>query len=314
MSGIVQARELQFVQEDNLLLSFKRGVNNKMFYTKTIGTEYTREYQNGFSFTTTAKNFQQAAAGALLFDYDNKRETLYKNSVTTTELGISIRFAPNDKFYQGATYRTPILTKYPILQLSYDKGIKGVLNSEYNYHTVRFKGEKVFYLSPFGYSDVIIEAGRTFGNVPYPLLTIHRANQTYAYQMESFNLMNFLEFVSDKYASFNIYHNFGGIVFGRIPLLKKLKWREIITFKSLWGGLDAGSRPSSDNTLLRFPVDENTKKPLTYTLENKPYIEASVGIGNVFRFVRVDYVRRINYLDNPNVSKWGIRTRFKVEF
>ena len=310
----IPGQALQFVQEDNLLLSFKRGVNNKMFYTKTIGTEYIREYRNGFSFTTTAKNFQQSAAGALLFDYDNKGETLYKNNVTTTELGISIRYAPNDKFYQGATYRSPILTKYPILQLSYDKGIKGVLNSEYNYHTVRFKGEKVFYLSPFGYSDLIVEAGRTFGNVPYPLLTIHRANQTYAYQMESFNLMNFLEFVSDKYASVNIYHNFGGIVFGRIPLLKKLKWREIITFKSLWGGLDQSSRPSSENGLLRFPVDETTKKPLTYTLENKPYIEASFGIGNLFRFVRVDYVRRINYLDHPNVSKWGIRTRLKVEF
>ena len=309
----IPGQALQFVQEDNIFLSFKRGVNNKMFYTKTIGSEYTREYYNGFSFNASVRNTQQSPAGVLSFEYSNKGENLYKNSITSTEAGFSLRYAPNDKFYQGATYRTPILTKYPILEFSYDKGIKGILNSEYNYHTVRFKGEKVFYLSPFGYSDLIVEAGRTFGNVPYPLLTVHRANQTYAYQMESYNLMNFLEFVSDKYASINIYHNFGGIFFGRIPLLKKLKWREIITFKSLWGGLDAASRPSADNLLLQFAKDENGKS-LTYTLEKKPYIETSVGIGNIFRFLRVDYVRRINYLDNPNVSKWGIRTRFKVEF
>lgn len=309
----IPGQALQFVQEDNIFLSFKRGVNNKMIYTRTIGGEYAQEYRNGFSFSVTAKNQQQSPAGVLLFDFDNKGETLYRKNITTTELGGTIRFAPNEKFYQGNTYRSPILTKYPILQLNYAKGINGLLNSGYNYHTISFKGEKVFYLSPLGYSDLIVEGGRTFGKVPYPLLTVHRANQTYAYQMEAYNLMNFLEFVSDKYASVNYYHNFGGFFFGRVPLFKRLKWREIVTFKSLWGGLDEQSKPNSENGLLRFPVDENGK-PLTYTLEKKPYIEASVGIGNIFRFIRVDYVRRINYLDHPNVSKWGIRTRIKVEF
>lgn len=309
----IPGQALQFVQEDNIFLSIKRGVNNKMIYTRTIGTEYAQEYRTGFSFSFSAKNQQQSPAGVLLFDYDNKGETLYRKHITSTELGLTLRYAPNEKFSQGATYRTPILTKYPILQLSYSKGIKGVLNSEYDFHSVNFKGEKVFYLSPFGYSDLIIEGGRTFGKVPYPLLTVHRANQTYAYQMEAYNLMNFLEFVSDKYASINYFHNFGGFFLGRVPLLKKLKWREIITFKSLWGGLDADSRPSSENGLLRFPVDEKGQS-LTYTLEKKPYIETSIGIGNIFRFVRVDYVRRLNYNDNPNVAKWGIRTRVKVEF
>jgi Family of unknown function (DUF5686)/CarboxypepD_reg-like domain len=310
----IPGQALQYVQEDNIFLSIKRGVNNKMLYTKTIGSEYSREYRNGFAASITAKNMVQAPAGVLLYDYENKGETLYRKDITSTEFGLFLRYAPNEKFYQGATYRTPILNKYPIFNLSYTKGVKGLLGSEYNYHSVNFKAEKIFYLAPFGYSDIIVEGGRTFGNVPYPLLTIHRANQTYAYQMESYNLMNFLEFVSDKYASINIYHNFGGVFLGRIPLLKKLKWREVITFKSLWGGLDNSSRPNSENGLLRFPVDENTKQPLTYTLEKKPYIEASVGIGNIFRVVRVDYVRRVNYLDHPNVVKWGIRTRVKLEY
>jgi hypothetical protein len=125
--------------------------------------------------------------------------------------------------------------------------------------------------------------------------------------------MNFLEFVSDKYASVNLFHNFGGIFFGRVPLLRKLKWREVITFKALWGGLDDKNKPDGENQLLRFPKADDSN-PLTYTLEKAPYIEASVGISNIFRVIRIDLVRRFNYLDHPNVSKMGIRARFKVDF
>ena len=309
----IPGQELQFVQEDNLFLSIKRGVNNKMIYTATAGAEYLKEFQGGFSFNLSAKNIRQRPAGALLFDYDYKGEHQFKDMITSSELGMMMRFAPNEQFYEGATYRSPILNKYPIFEVRYSKGLKGVVNGEYDYHRFQFKAEKVFYLPPFGYSDLIVEAGRTLGQVPYPLLTAHKANQTYAYQMESFNLMNFLEFVSDKYASVNYYHNFQGVFFGRIPLLKKLKWREVFTFKSLWGGIDAKNLPNSDNNLLRFPVDENGQV-LTHSLDKKPYIETSVGISNIFKVVRIDYVRRLNYTDLPNVSKSGIRARVKMEF
>jgi hypothetical protein len=125
--------------------------------------------------------------------------------------------------------------------------------------------------------------------------------------------MNFLEFVSDKYASVNVTHTFGGFFFNRIPLLRKLKWREMVSFKGLWGGLDDANRPTAENNLLYFPTDANGT-PLTYTLDKKPYMEASVGIGNIFKLLRIDYVRRLSYLDNPNVPSWGIRARVKVEF
>jgi hypothetical protein len=307
----IPGQDLQFVQEDNFLLSFKRGVNDKMFYIATGGIEYMRESRSGFAYAFSAKHTEQDPTPALLTDYTD--QTKPKPLIKTTELGLMLRYAPNEKFYEGATYRTPILTKYPIFEFWYNAGIKGVLNSQYNYNEVKLKIEKVFYISPLGISDVIVEGGRTFGQAAYPLLTVHRANQTYAYQMESYNLMNFMEFVSDKYASFNIYHNFGGIMFNRVPLLKKLKWREVFTFKALWGGLDAQNMPTVDNNLLRFPLDANGQK-LTYTLEKEPYMEASVGISNIFRFIRVDYVRRLNYLNHPGVTDWGIRTRVKVEF
>ena len=310
----IPGQELQFVNEDNFLLSFKRGVNNKMIYNTTVGVQYEKETNSGFSYNLSFKNTILQPAGALKFDYDlGDRLGIFKPNITTTQAGISLRYAPNEQFYQGVNFRTPILNRSPIIELDYTAGIKGVIESEYNYHSLHFKVEQIFYPAPFGIADVIIEGGRIFGNVPYPLLTAHRANQTYAYQMESYNLMNFLEFVSDKYASVNIQWNFGGILFNRVPLLKKLKWREVLTFKSIWGGLDDSNVPSSQNGLLKFPVDENGKTT-TFTLAGQPYMEASVGVANIFKFFRLDYVRRLNYLDHPNVSASGIRARIKLDF
>ncbi|MBK7936427.1 MAG: carboxypeptidase-like regulatory domain-containing protein [Lewinellaceae bacterium] len=305
--------DLQFIAEDNFLLSFKRGVNDKMVYNRVLGAEYLKESQSGFSYALTAKTERLMPAGNLSFQYGNPEQPQFDPEIQTTDFGIRLRYAPNEKFYQGATYRTPILNKYPIFTLWYNYGAKDLLGGEYNYHSVMAKAEKVFYVSPLGWSQVVVEGGRIFGTVPYPLLNVHRANQTYAYQLESYNLMNFLEFVSDKYASVNMTHSFGGFFFNRVPLLRKLKWREMVSFKALWGGLDESNRPTEINGLLRFPVDENGT-PLTYSLEKQPYMEASVGVGNIFKVLRIDYVRRLNYLDHPNVARWGIRARVKMEF
>lgn len=309
----IPGQELQFVSEDNFLLSFKRGVNDKMTYNRVLGVEYLKETASHFTFSLTAKTEHQTPAGVLAFQYGPTEQPQFDPEIKTTDFGVYLRYAPNERFYQGATYRTPILNKYPKFSLWYNYGAKGVLGGEYNYHSVQAKIEKVFYISPLGWSQVVLEGGRTFGTLPFPLLKIHRANQTYAYQLESYNLMNFMEFVSDKYASVNMTHSFGGFFFNRIPLLRQLKWREMVSFKALWGGLDEKNRPTADNGQLHFPTDANGT-PLTYTLEKEPYMEASVGIGNIFKVLRIDYVRRINYLDHPNVAKWGIRARFKLEF
>lgn len=298
-------------QFDNLAFSFQRGANNRMIYTKTVGLEYLKELRDGFSYSLNARRQEQEGAGLIKFDYQDGSETLTKKLITT-EVGIGLRFAPNEQFYQTPTYRTQILNKHPIINLSFSMGLKGIMGSEYNYQNLKLKVEKVFYLAPFGQMETIVEGGKTFGQVPYPLLVLHRGNQTFFYQQESYNMMNFLEFVSDHYASINIYHNFQGFIFNRIPLLKKLQWREVITLKALWGGVESKNIPTAENRLLRLPVDNGA--PLTYTLDGKPYIEGSVGIGNIFHLIRLDYVQRLNYLDHTGVAKWGIRGKVKFEF
>jgi hypothetical protein len=157
-----------------------------------------------------------------------------------------------------------------------------------------------------------LEAGKIIGKVPYPLLSIHRANQTYSYQSSSYNLMNFLEFVSDQYTSLNIDHCFNGFIFNKIPLLQKLKLREIVTFKILYGSLSKSNNPANQPGLLKFPTDADGN-PTTFSLGSKPYIEASVGISNIFKFLRVDLIKRLTYVNNPNVATIGIRVKYKFD-
>jgi hypothetical protein len=159
---------------------------------------------------------------------------------------------------------------------------------------------------------MILEGGYIFGRVPYPLLTVHRANQTYAYQLASYNLMNFLEFVSDRYVSLNIDHHFNGFIFNRLPLIKKLDLREVVTAKILYGGVRNENDPSKNPDLYKFPTDNGV--PTTFAMDKEPYVEGSVGISNIFKLLRVDVVKRFTYLDHPDIATWGIRGRVRFEF
>lgn len=306
----IPGQELQFVQEDNFLLSFKRGVNDMLLYNDFYRLDYVREFENHFSYNLGFKKWSQTPAGGL--NYLNSDNQLV-NRLTTSEVSLQLRYAPNEKFYQGKIYRVPIADRYPVFTLRYTAGLKGVLGGEYNYHNFLGSIDKRFYLSQLGYSDVTVEGSYIAGKVPFPLLDIHRANQTYAYQLNSYNLMNFLEFVSDHYVSINIDHNFNGFFFNKVPLLKRLKLREVVSFKALYGGLRNENNPNFQTGLYQLPVYENGAQR-TYALGNDPYMEGSVGVGNIFKLLRVDLVKRFNYLNNPEVSEWGIRARVKFDF
>lgn len=306
-------QQMKFLMEDNILLSIKRGVNDKIFYNKTFTLEHLNEFENHFSYTLGYKFTKQTPGGNLYFNYtDFLSHTNNVNYLNISEFYLNLRYAPNEGFYQGKTYRVPIFNKYPIFEIRYNAGMKAWGN-DYNYQTLRFNIRKRFHLSVLGYSDVIWEAGKTFGKVPYPLLNMPQANQSYSYQIESYNMMNFLEFVTDQYTSLMIDHSFNGFFFNKIPVMKKLNLREIVTCKILYGNVTKQNDPTEQSDLFRLPIETNGTR-ITYTLGETPYIEGSIGIGNIFKFFRVDFVKRFTYLDNPNVSKYGLRMRFKFDF
>jgi hypothetical protein len=309
----IPGEDIDGVPADNIWLTFKRGVNDKMYYNQKILIEHLNEFESHFSYTLGYQYVRQTPTGNLFFN-----NTDYSSGINNpTHIEISepyfvLRYAPHEQFYQGKLYRSSISNGYPVFQLQANFGLK-FLQNDYNYQNIKFSLTKRFWFSVIGYSDVIFEAGKIFGKVSFPLLDIHRANQTYSYDVLSYNLMNFLEFVSDQYTSLNIDHCFNGFVFNKIPLFKKLKLREVVSLKMLYGSLSPINDPSKQPDLLKFPLDAQGK-PSTFTFDNGPYVEGSIGISNILRYLRVDLVHRFTYLSNPNVSAWGVRVKGKFDF
>ncbi len=309
----IPGQDLQFVQEDNFLLSFKRGDNDKWLYNDLYTVSYLKEFSNHFSYSLGFRKWQQSPAGGLEYNRWEEGEEKQVTELNTSELMLELRWAPNEKFYQGKVYRIPIPGPAPVFTTRFTMGVKGLLGGDYDYQQISLNVAKRVYLSQFGYSDVGLEGGYLLGQVPFPLLSIHRANQTYSYQLNSYNLMNFLEFVSDRYVSVNVDHSFNGFFFNKIPLLRRLKWREAVSLKALYGGLRAENDPVSNPSLLGFPADMQGQLT-TFSLSDGPYVEGSFGIANIFKLFRIDLVKRFTYLDHPNIAEWGIRGRFRLDF
>jgi len=306
----IPGEELAFRQADAFFLSFKRGVDDKYLYNNYYRLNYVNEFENHLSYNFEFKNRRQTPAGSLYF-IDQSQNSVH--AITTTELAVNLRYAPHEQLVQGKLYRITIPNKYPIINFDYREGIKGFFGGSYNYQNLRLRIDKRFYLSQLGFADVTVEGGNLFGQVPFPLLIIHQANQTYTYDPNSYNLMNFLEFVSDHYAGMNIDYCLNGFILNKFPLLKKLKLREYVSFKVLYGGVRNENNPALNPNLLEYPVGQNGV-PITYTLGKSPYTEGSIGIGNIFKIFRVDLVERFNYMNNPNTTRFGIRTRASFDF
>lgn len=292
-----------------LVNSLQRAGTNRLLWNEIFNIDYVREFKNRLSFSIYAQHKTVREAASLYAEPGQNAD----NDAVTSELGGWFRYAPNEKIFQGSQQRTNLQSKFPVFFFQYKMGVKGLLGGDYAYQRASLRMDKMLFLGMAGKARMSLEAGRVFGRVSYPFLEIHRANQGYFFDERGFNLMNYLEFVSDSYAMLHVNHNFGGIVLNRIPYLKKLRLREGVSFKALYGSVSAGNIPSEQNRLLKFPVDA-AGKALTSPLGTLPYMEASAGIGNLFGFLRLDYIRRLSYLQHPGIQKWGIKIMFDVDF
>ncbi|HEY3404794.1 MAG TPA: DUF5686 family protein [Ohtaekwangia sp.] len=222
----------------------------------------------------------------------------------TAELIIESRFARDELFIQDDNDRISLGTsKWPIVTLRYTRGFKGVIDSDFDYTKLRMSVYKRIRVGPLGTGYLNVTGEYTFGAVPYPLLSPHIGNETPIYTSVTFNLMDFGEFVSDRYAALQYQHHFEGFLLNRIPLMRKLKWRLVGSFNMIYGGM------TSENQAL-IPVDEDKYMPVGFLEHNKPYIEMGYGVENIFKFFRVDFVHRLSYLDNPDTRKFGILFSF----
>lgn len=231
------------------------------------------------------------------------------NKFSTTELVLETRITKDETFLQNDNERISLGTYKPIVSLRYVLGLKGIMGADFNYQKFSLTASQYIRMGVLGRSFYAINAAYIPSRLPYPLLFNHLGNQTYFYNTTSYNLMNYFEFSSDKYISLNYQHNFEGLLFNRIPVMRKLKWRLLATANILKGSL-------RDENLSIYPLSDNQNSvlPPIQPLGAMPYIEVGYGIENIFKFIRIDAVHRITYLNNTGVRKFGIfvTTQFKL--
>lgn len=293
-------------------------INNTLFlaFTKWNNLERRRPYVHkvnrvyfqtdlakGFTQKITLNN-QQVEPMFKFELLEDANDVTRQVNFTTSELVLESRISFGETFIQNENSRvsTGVRENSPILTVRYVRGMRGVMGSDFAYN--KFQGNITHRLSlgALGYSRYSLTAGAIPSRVPYPLLTVHLGNETFLYNDLSFNLMRFFEFVSDRYVSINYIHRFEGLMFNRLPLIRKLKWRTFVTGNVLWGSLSEANRTFTP------ALDAQGNPNLGINgLGREPYVEVGYGIENIFRFIRVDFIHRLTYLDNPNAQPFGIK-------
>jgi hypothetical protein len=294
---------------DNLILSQSVGQRiTHMQYIRKAEIRYEKEWPNHLMLSLWGRHENNRAAGDLKYiDAVGDRPV---SDFSTTELGLQLRYAPGERPYNGRDGRDAILNlakDAPVFRLSHRIGLR-LLGGDYAYRHTELGVEKRIWLSSFGHIDAIARGGHIWNRLPFPLLIIPNTNQSAVIQPETFMMMRAMEFVSDSYVSVFLTYYMKGWLFNRIPLLKRLQLREVLSVAGTYGHLSDKNDPSvNPRNLFLFPEG-------TSAFRSEPYIEVSAGIENILNVIRIDYYRRLTYLDRSNISLGGIRVGFRFSF
>ena len=304
----------KFIQtdKDNMFTSFKVSKIDKMFLYNRQSLAFDYEQEWGFKMFAEAKTEKVVPIGNIAFERLSDRDLL--SSIRYTEATVGLRYAPGETFINTKQHRWPVNLDAPVFRLQHTMGFKGVLGGQYRYNFTEGEFYKRLWMPMnWGKIDTRIKAGAQWNRVPYPLLIMPVANLGYILEDQTFNLINNMEFLNDRYMSVMIDWDLNGKIFNRIPLFRKLKWREWIGIRCLWGRLTDKNNPylpdnQGSEVLMAFPEG-------CYVMDwKKPYWEASFGIHNIFKLLHVEYVRRFTYLDLPTANKQGVRFTIRTTF
>ncbi|MFI5196339.1 MAG: DUF5686 family protein, partial [Chitinophagales bacterium] len=289
----------------------KPGIPWKLAFADFQRVEFYKQYFMGFSHKLILEHrdyrpYAPLPDTSIFYDLNGNSS----KTVNSSEVGIELRYAYKEHYIEGQYLRVNMGSKYPVLNLSLTAGLKGVLNSSYEYQKARFTVTENINIPPFGSLYYNVFVGKYFSSkpLPYPLLEIHPGNEYEYYNQYAFEMMNTYEFLSDQYAGFNIEHNIGGGIFGRIPLFKKLKFRQFWTAKGILGSL------SQENQKLN--MDNSANYPFR-TLKGDPYLELGTGVSNIFKIFRIDFVWRVTPSPLPTETKsryFGVFGSVRVQF
>ena len=307
-----------FTNPDNVFLTLRRHKDVRMQYLRTTRLEYRREWYNHFSIALGIEHNIHEATQYVPFipaTADPAALCRYTQAGFTAQL----RFAPGETFYQARSVRIPINMDAPIITLTQTYMPRGFMGSRYEVNKTELSVQKRFWFSAFGYADVLVRGEKVWSKVAYPDLLMPNVNLSYTIQPESYALMKPMEFINDQALSWDLTYWGNGILMNRLPLIKKLRLREVLTLRGLWGSLSDKNNPlhnaqythmqQDEPALFLFPADVPC-----LPMGKRPYMEAGVGIDNILTVLRVDYVWRINYRENAGSDRHGIRVQLHSNF
>ncbi len=282
---------------------FTTGSNGKLtninLSTLAIEIEPIRNltFQLGFSYRTL-----ESASDTFKLDYySDNTFTTPKSQVKQSELNLQVEFTPKKKTIGYGVERRDIDSPYSRFFVNYSQGFKGFINSDFDYQKLQLYYKQPIIIGAIGRSNFTMELGKTFGKIPLGLMSIVPGNQTYFIIDNTFSNLNFYEFITDQYATFQWEHHFNGKIFARIPGLRKLNLREIVGVKGVYGTV------SEENKAINA-------SGLFYKAPERPYWEYSAGVGNIFKVFRLDFAWRANYRDLPDTSNFTIKGSFGFYF
>lgn len=303
--------------KDNIFVAMKWAETNKMmsYNRQKVSFEYETDW--GLKAIISGKTEENEAFGAMNYQTLDKpfvpinSKTGNGEYLRTTEASFYVRYAPGETYINNKLRRRVINLDAPVFSLSHTIGFNGVLGGDYNFHLTEAHIFKRFWLNSWGKFDVDLKGGIEWDQVPYPLLIMPASNASYIIQKNTFSLINTMEFVNDRYVSLMLAWDMNGKILNRIPLAKKLYWREYLGVRMLWGDLSDKNNPEKNPgnpRLMYFPEGTNIMNP------NRPYMEMVVGVHNIFKFFRVEYVKRLTYKDLPSAPHWGMRYGVSLTF
>ena len=302
--------------KDNILNSLKSTTVDQLSYVRKLSLAYQYEAYSGFSTKLELRLNNDEPAGKLQYVRSGGDGTELLHDISTTEAELTLRFAPGEQYMNSKQKRYTVNRNAPVFTLSHTLGLKGVMGGDYRFNLTELSVFKRVWLGSWGRVDVRLRAGAQWNKVPFPLLPMQQANLSYFLQRGTFNLMNNMEFLTDRYATLDLDYDMNGKLLNRIPLLRRLKWREHFSVKALCGKLTAKNDPAknpTDTDLLLFPTRDGVQSSFAMD-PRRPYVEVSAGVHNIFKILQVEYVHRFTYLDHPDINRDGVRLGIKVSF
>ena len=300
------AQHYLYTNQDNVFLTLRRHKDVRMQYLRTTRLEYRHEWYNHFSIAFGLEhNIHEATQYVPFVNVDGTVHRRYTQAGMTAEL----RFAPGETFYQSRSYRIPINMDAPIITLRQTYMPSGFMGSLHEINKTELGLQKRFWFSAFGYADVIVKGEKVWTQVAYPDLLLPNVNLSYTVQPESYSLMKPMEFVNDQALSWDLTYWGNGVLMNRLPAIKRLRLREVLTLRGIWGSLSDKNDPSKSDGIFQFPADV-----LCQPMGDKPYMEAGVGIDNILTVLRIDYVWRLTYRENAGSDRRGIRIQLHFNF